>query len=275
MKLDELPRCLYFEKLYSMDQEYKIMKIMRDWYPRKEQRMYLVGFLRYAGYTCSEVCELIRKYNNWKDYDKVKTERVVKYFFGLDAHEHAARPCTTQQENGVVPLSVSPHDALIDLFLCTCKPFFPHPGIMSETLAGTIADRIKLAAIWYQKQGFHVIPMGRGIKRPPNGFKWLPYQDNQPTLSMIEKWDWSYGLILLGTTRHCFLDIDTKSEAHPDGLDSFDEARIKGFAYERTKSGGYHVFGEGNMRYQKAEPVSIRGKGAYIVTAPTPGYVLV
>jgi len=162
-----------------------------------------------------------------------------------------------------LPQSASPFtsDQLIDMFLVKARPFFPNP----------LKD-IKEMAMWYHSRGFHVVPSSKRVKVVQRGISWSLYQDVQPSFSMIQKWDWSNGIILLGTNHHCFLDIDMKSEKHPDGLENFDENRLKGFCWEHTQSGGYHVFGLGRFGVMKAEPVSIRGRGAYIVTSPTPGY---
>lgn len=66
-------------------------------------------------------------------------------------------------------------------------------------------------------------------------------------------------------------------EIHDKGLEKFDESRLKGWYYERTQNGGYHIFGSGffpkGMKGLVNNAVQIKHLGGYIVTYPTSGYI--
>jgi len=231
--------------------EREFFRILLKHNPDKKEKLFLVGRMRSFGYCPEKICRLIQKYNRWDGYNNLITK---EYIFGL----FSVLATGTKISMNTNPVARLTSNQVISNFLAG-KPWVVYPP-----------NKNKLAALYYHSVGGHVIPMRRKEKLP--AVKWKEYQTIQPTLSQITKWDFSHGIILLGTEKHCFLDIDIKSDKHPDGIENFNESLLDGWYFERTKNGGYHVFGLGNMKSIRAPGVEIKGKGGYIVTYPTEGY---
>ena len=245
----------------------------------KNSRLWLVGFLNYVGYPEPEILNMIKIHNKWKDYKEEETKRQVHWLTNrksktiIDTEQSKLQNCSvfTQVAEGtecgdVCNFSESEDvksNDIIDLFFNTCKPINLNPP-----------HDINNAVVYYHNMGFHMIPKIRDEKRP--SVKWKIYQENQPPLYIVKRWDFSHGIILLGTRMHSFLDIDIRSDSHDKGLENFDESRLKGWYYERTKNGGYHIFGSGffpkGMRGLVNEAIQIKHLGGYIVAYPTSGY---
>lgn len=250
----------------------------------KNGRLWLVGFLNYIGYSETEILNIIKIHNKWEDYKEEETKRQVHWLvtrhittrhrtinkaeqskthnsFVFTHIIETAEYCETsniEESNNVKS------EDIIDLFFNTCKPIRLNPPY-----------DINKAVVYYHKMGFHMIPKIRDEKRP--AVKWKIYQENQPPLYVVKRWNFNNGIILLGTRTHSFLDIDIRSDEHDKGLENFDESRLKGWYYERTQNGGYHIFGSGffpkGMRGLVNDAVQIKHLGGYIVTYPTPGYI--
>jgi|GEM_PF-3612000 len=245
----------------------------------KNGRLWLVGFLHHVGYSEESILNIIKNHNKWQDYTEEETARQVRWLInrkhvstskmeqmtncncavftqGLEEKENCDN-CTVSEYNEVKS------DDIIDLFFDTCKPVHINPP-----------RNINDAVIYYHNRGFHMIPKIRDEKRP--SMRWKIYQDNQPPLYIVKRWNFNYGIILLGTRTHSFLDIDIRSNKHDKGLENFDESRLKGWYYERTQNGGYHIFGSGffpkGMKGLVNDAVQIKHLGGYIVAYPTLGY---
>ncbi len=245
----------------------------------KNGRLWLVGFMLYIGYSETEILDIIKIYNKWEDYKEEETKRQVHWL--VNRHRTINKTEQSKTHNNVVFTQVVEitesckicnigedkgvkSEDIIDLFFDTCKPIRLNPPY-----------DINKAVVYYHNMGFHMIPKIREEKRP--AVKWKIYQENQPPLYIVKRWNFSNGIILLGTRIHSFLDIDIKSNEHDKGLENFDESILKGWYYERTKNGGYHIFGSGffpkGMKGLVNDAVQIKHLGGYIVTYPTSGYM--
>lgn len=245
----------------------------------KNGRLWLVGFLSYIGYSESIILDMIKTYNKWEDYKEEETTRQVHWLVNRHRTINKTEQSKTHNCNvftqviedtefcdthNLAESNDIKSEDIIDLFFDTCKPIRLNPPY-----------DINKAVVYYHNIGFHMIPKIRGEKRP--AVKWKVYQENQPPLYIVKRWNFSNGIILLGTRTHSFLDIDIRSNEHDKGLENFDESLLKGWYYERTKNGGYHIFGSGffpkGMKGLVNEAVQIKHLGGYIVTYPTPGYI--
>jgi hypothetical protein len=248
----------------------------------KNGRMWLVGFLNHIGYSEDSILNIIKCYNRWKDYKEEETTRQVHWLVNRkhlpisNTEQSDMRCCVVfTQANGInkqldnfngdnnTESNEVKSDDIIDLFFNICKPVHINPP-----------RNINDAIIYYHSRGFHMIPKIRDEKRP--AIKWKIYQENQPSLYIVKRWNFNNGIILLGTRIHSFLDIDIRSDSHDEGLENFDESRLKGWYYERTQNGGYHIFGSGffpkGMTGLVNNAVQIKHLGGYIVAYPTSGY---
>ncbi len=258
----------------------------------KNGRLWLVGFLNHAGYPESSILDIIKRYNKWEDYKEEETKRQVHWL--INRKKTLQSPCSQSpcvqlpysqseqlkkcmcavftlpsgikknfDDSNILESEDIKSDEIIDLFFDKCKPINLDPP-----------RNINDAVIYYHNMGFHVIPKVKDEKRPV--VKWKIYQERQPPLYIVERWDFSNGIILLGTKTHSFLDIDIVSNMHNKGLEKFDESRLKGWYYERTQNGGYHIFGSGffpkGMPGLVNDAVQIKHLGGYIVAYPTYGY---
>lgn len=245
----------------------------------KNGRMWMVGFLNYIGYSETSILNIIKNYNKWEDYKEEETNRQIHWLIN---RRHVPKSQTEQTDERYCSVftqaakyndycdicnidesnNVKSED-IIDLFFKTCKPIRLNPP-----------RDINNAIVYYHNMGFHMIPKIREEKRP--AIKWKIYQENQPPMYIVKRWNFSNGIILLGTKKHSFLDIDIKSVKHDKGLENFDESRLKGWYYERTQNGGYHIFGSGffpkGMVGLVNYAVQIKHLGGYIVAYPTTGY---
>lgn len=246
----------------------------------KNARLWLVGFLFYIGYTELSILNIIKNYNKWEDYKEEETIRQVHWLvnrkskISKETEIAETRNCNvftqvieSSEYSNICDITETENiknEYIIDLFFNTCKPISLNPPC-----------DIGKAIIYYHNNGFHMIPKIKDEKRP--AVKWKVYQENQPPLYIVRRWDFSNGIILLGTRMHSFLDIDIRSAKHDKGLENFDESRLKGWYYERTKNGGYHIFGSGffpkGMKGLVNDAVQIKHLGGYIVAYPTPGYI--
>ncbi len=242
----------------------------------KNGRLWMVGFLNYIGYSETSIQNIIKTYNKWEDYKEEETNRQVHWLIArkhspltkseqLDQQNSAVftQANENNEESNIAESNDVKSDDIIDLFFNTCKPISINPP-----------RDINKAVVYYHNMGFHMIPKIKDEKRP--AIRWKVYQENQPPLYIVKRWNFSNGIILLGTKTHSFLDIDIKSVKHNKGLENFDESRLKGWYYERTQNGGYHIFGSGffpkGMKGLVNDAVQIKHLGGYIVAYPTSGY---
>lgn len=245
----------------------------------KNGRLWMVGFMNYVGYSEDTILNIIKNYNKWEDYKEEETKRQIHWLLNR-IHRVACNLDQSNKRNNTVFTKIKENkeeceicdvaesknvksDDIINLFFNTCKPIKLNPPY-----------DINKAVVYYHNLGFHMIPKIRDEKRP--SIKWKIYQDNQPPFYIVKRWNFSNGIILLGTKKHSFLDIDIISNMHDKGLQNFDESCLKGWYYERTQNGGYHIFGSGffpkGMKGLVNDAVQIKHLGGYIVAYPTLGY---
>jgi hypothetical protein len=59
----------YLNKIYSIKKQLQVFDILQAIRPTHEERLWLAGFLKYAGYSCDEVIDILHKHCEWSDYD--------------------------------------------------------------------------------------------------------------------------------------------------------------------------------------------------------------
>jgi DNA primase large subunit len=70
----------FLNKILTTKKKIEVMSILEDPHATHYQRVWMVGFLKYGcGYTNQEVCDIIRLYNRWSDYDPNVTAYQVEH----------------------------------------------------------------------------------------------------------------------------------------------------------------------------------------------------
>lgn len=140
----------------------------------------------------------------------------------------------------------------------------------------------------YAKEGFSVLPIERGKKKPPEGLLWKPYQTTRPTTAELREW-FANGTgngvgIICGAVSGNLVVIDFEEEqaelfaafcafwkeAYGDTLESM--TRVV-----RTGGGGWHVYLRMQTVPSPYHPAKeekkllpdIQGEGSYVVAPPT------
>jgi hypothetical protein len=70
-------------KVHSFDKQAELFNVLHSEDPSHYERLWLVGFLKYAGYTIEEICAIIDKEACWGDYDATMTYNQVSSVFRL------------------------------------------------------------------------------------------------------------------------------------------------------------------------------------------------
>lgn len=60
-------------KVISEDKRTELFNILHSNHPDHYSRLWLVGFLRYVGYTLEQICSIIESESSWEDYDSKAT----------------------------------------------------------------------------------------------------------------------------------------------------------------------------------------------------------
>jgi hypothetical protein len=123
----------YLNKVMSDKKALEISGILEACRPAHPQRLWLVGFLKFAGYQMDEVLDIIREHCHWSDYNT----RITTYQVGTIFHH---RPHQTQNHSAPRPRkwSLSPlevlrirHQRSVTLSRLLCEEHkqmpFPHP----------------------------------------------------------------------------------------------------------------------------------------------------
>ena len=235
---------MVLERVYSVHQQSKLKEILRNPRARHNQRQYVVGFLKHAGYTEKEACDIVHHINQWADYDREYTEYQIRHIFVSNRNTHT--PESSQRARRACTLN-----DIIVLFLKETIPFkLDLPINYSDAVA------------YYSYLGFTVLPKRKGEKRP--SVDWKEYENRKPSREEMMGWDFSNGVCLLANEYYSFLDIDIS------GYEFLFLDRHK----EITPRGGLHVFGKGKMNSINVEGGEIKGIGSLIIASPTPGYVV-
>ena len=74
----------------------EILEILHAANPTHAERLWLAGFLKFAGYSCAEVCEIIDQGCEWLDYDPRTTSYQVASVFH-QPHRSSSGPRTTRR----------------------------------------------------------------------------------------------------------------------------------------------------------------------------------
>lgn len=124
---------LYLNKVNSDKKAISCAEILHAVRPTHSQRLWLVGFLKFCGYTMPQVMDIIREHCHWSDYN----ERITAYQVGTIFHQ---RPQRTQNHIARKPgkWDLSPVEVLrirrqksISLSKLLCEEnnavTFPHP----------------------------------------------------------------------------------------------------------------------------------------------------
>jgi hypothetical protein len=123
----------YLNKVMSDKKAIEISDILEACRPTHPQRLWLVGFLKFAGYQMDEVLDIIREHCHWSDYNTQITAYQVGTIF-----RH--RPQRTQNHSALRPRkwNLSPLEVLriqyqksVSLSKILCEEHkqmpFPHP----------------------------------------------------------------------------------------------------------------------------------------------------
>lgn len=256
MKIDDFGGRFLF-KVVDAYKEYLCMAALVNPNASWRERTGLCFTLFAYGYGVSDVWDIIKKKARWKNINSEITtseiDKIYKYWNRNNIQKEAGH--TSPPSSNFSSASFS-----IDDYFKTFIPII----IKKEKIPSSCL----MAALYHHSVGRHPIP--RSFDKKP-AIKWKEFQDRQPTKEEILSWDWSNGIILLGTDRDCFLDVDEKGI---ESLMKYKDVLLNGNHWEKTPH-GYHVFGRGNLKTKlKRGVVEIRGKGAYVVTYPTEQYTI-
>jgi hypothetical protein len=129
---------LYLNKINSDKKAIECAAILDACHPTHSERLWLVGFLKFCGYSMAEVLGIIREQCHWSDYN----ERTTAYQVGTVFHQ---RPQRTQnhQTRQVRKWDLTPTEVLrirrqksIDLSKLLCEESnaieFPHPERLGD-----------------------------------------------------------------------------------------------------------------------------------------------
>jgi len=232
-------------KVISLNKREEILSILHKTHPAHNQRLWVVGFLDYVGYSQPEINKIISSENRWKGYDEIKTYGQIESVVMRKEKHHGTRkkkpePLTTED--------------LIRIFKSKTLP------VSNMRIPCTTT----WAAIYYYLEGYTPLPKDPEAKRPSGS--WKIYQEKRPSIEQVLSWDWSHGVCLLADDKFSFLDIDTSGY----------EKEFPDSHKEITPRGGLHIFGKGATNSINVEDVGeIKGKGTLIVAYPTKGYRII
>jgi hypothetical protein len=129
----------YLNKVNSDKKAISCAEILDACRPSHSQRLWLVGFLKFCGYTMPEVLDIIREQCQWADYN----DRVTSYQVGTIFHQ---QPQRTQNEItrrmrkwDLTPVEVlrirRQHSISLSKQLCEESPAiaFPHPERLTNS----------------------------------------------------------------------------------------------------------------------------------------------
>jgi hypothetical protein len=77
----------YLNEIKSDKKALELADILEAIHPTHAERLWLVGFLKFAGYSMPEVLDIIREHNHWCDYDARNTAYQVGTSFATKTTE--------------------------------------------------------------------------------------------------------------------------------------------------------------------------------------------
>jgi hypothetical protein len=90
-KATGVPAPLFLNKIWSDKKAIECAAILDAGHPTHAQRLWLVGFLKFAGYSMADVLDLIREHCEWRDYN----DQITRYQVGTVFRQ---RPQLTQSQ---------------------------------------------------------------------------------------------------------------------------------------------------------------------------------
>jgi len=63
------PSFCFLDKIYSIKKQLQIFNILQAIHPTHPERLWLAGFLKYAGYSYDGTFKIIDEHAQWEDYD--------------------------------------------------------------------------------------------------------------------------------------------------------------------------------------------------------------
>jgi len=79
----------FLDKVHSIVKRAQLTDILFAPHPTHEERLWLAGFLKYAGYTVEEVCKIIDQQCEWQDYKPSITAYQVESVFRAPHRDRA------------------------------------------------------------------------------------------------------------------------------------------------------------------------------------------
>ena len=83
---------LYLNKINSDKKAIECANILEAGHPTHSERLWLVGFLKFCGYSMAEDLDIIREHSEWADFN----DRITSYQVGTVYHQ---QPQRTQNHN--------------------------------------------------------------------------------------------------------------------------------------------------------------------------------
>lgn len=71
----------YLDKIKSQKKKFEVFDILQAMNPTHHERLWLVGFLKFVGYSSWEVCAIIDDHSAWTDYNAEITSYQVATIF--------------------------------------------------------------------------------------------------------------------------------------------------------------------------------------------------
>lgn len=251
MKIDEVTnqRAWLFDEIRNETLEDRIINVLRMPYPKLNNRLYVSYTFRGCKISIDKAMEYFDKYCQWEGYNHDLTKHILTGIYNIKPKDKCI-----SFDKSVHPLSSTFKD--IESAFLLSLPLRPMD----------VPNDNKTAAYFYWDNGFIPLPKKDGKKHPY--IKYSHFRETGYPRQYIENLDWSHGVCLLGTKTRCFLDVDAK------GVEAFNREILYGRHYERTPSGGYHVYGIGNLKSNNALSgiIELKGNTNLIVAFPTDRY---
>lgn len=123
---------LFLNKIYSDKKAFEILDILDAIRPTHNERIWMVSFLRYVGYSYDEVLDIIREEATWADFDEKTTAYQVGTLFGRRpqrTQNHQTRQVRKWALSELEILRIRrQHSISLSKLLCEEHPMeFPHP----------------------------------------------------------------------------------------------------------------------------------------------------
>ncbi len=129
------------------------------------------------------------------------------------------------------------------------------------------------AALEYLDQGFSIIPIAPGGKRPPSGFSWKEYQKRPPTEEEVESWFRDYPGANIALVTGEVSGVVAVDADGPEGLAWVDRNFPAPAVHQKTAKGVHAFFKWPGTPVKNAvrlaPEVDFRGDGGYVVIAPS------